>query len=110
MRNKTKIYKASFTTIVTYTEETKNTYNIEEEKLMKLEKQIMRKIIEDKKTAEEQYRKLMDLEIYNILMDSIAQTIKTQKLRWYGHKKNEEKQYCNELLNGDQMKKKQKEI
>ena len=50
---------------------------------------IVRKIIDPKKVVEGVYQKLMTSEVQERLQGKdIVKAIKTQRLRWYGHRKN----------------------
>lgn len=83
---KMKIYKAAIRPVATYAAETMCLTSRDEEKLRIFERKIIRKIHGPKKIGEDEYRRLMNCEIKEILKgEDIVKIIKAQRIRWYGH-------------------------
>lgn len=86
--NKTKIrvYKTAIRPTVLYAAETMSATKKDEEKLKVFERKIVRKIYGLKKINDEQYRRLTNQEITNILDgEDIVRELKSKRLRWFGH-------------------------
>ena len=85
-RLKLKIYKTAIRPVVTYAAETVCLTKKEEERLKIFERKIIRKIYGPVKIGREEYRRLYNKEIEEILEDeTIVRRMKATRIKWFGH-------------------------
>lgn len=85
-KTKIKIYKTMIKPILTYSAETVTLTQKEENKLQITERKIIRTIVGNVKTKENEVRPLMNYEIEKELEgENIVTTIKAMRIRWLGH-------------------------
>ena len=83
---KLRIYKTAIRPVVTYGAEAMCLTKKDEEISNIFERKIMRRISGPIKINEEEYRRLMNYEIEEMMKgESIVKIIKSQRIRWYGH-------------------------
>ncbi|KAI4462420.1 hypothetical protein MML48_4g00013485 [Holotrichia oblita] len=99
-KTKLKVYKAAIRPTVLYAAETMRITNKDAENVRDFERKIIRRIYGPKKIDEDQYRRLTNQEIREILNgEDIVKEIKSRRIRWYGHinRKDEESITNNEM-------------